>query len=354
MHDFIRIFILLILLALLKTVAYAQRTDIDQIVPFDPRSREVYLDNYGRSITEAIGTGLGGAWTSSAKAHNTGGFEVKFILNNVYIPKNERMFDFDSAQYVGLTVNGKTSASLPTITGNNPIPGQDSITFYRQVQNRTDITIDPASGIVGVPHGIDLKGVNGGNFYAMPLIQGSVGVLPNTDILFRFTPNIGNKAIRTISYGGGFKLSTSNWFGTGEGALPVDIATVLAFSYGKVQMGIEQSQNTKYEDDPLLQVDSWTITAQLLASKEFSFIEVFALVGYDNYKSDLTMKGLYNYTLNGLEYTEQDPVSVGYNKGSVRGNVGFNINVSVVSFGFSYSLQAYQSMHFSLGINHIR
>ncbi len=326
---------------------------------------EAYLSPYANGMGAALSTG----WYNTAKPHKLGGFDVTVSFNLAIIPSADQTYDAndlglgDPANGLTVTVDGTES---PTAAGKNKA-GQ-TLTYNQNIPIIGDVPITSFS----LPKG------TGFAYTPMPMIQVGVGLVKETELNFRYSPDIewGNGSKMGL-WGIGLKHSVKQWIPAVK-KLPLFDLT-LQGGYTKLKstsdlnfqpsfydafsgVNVIPSFDPNYYSNQELLLDINNITANLLVSGDFKIICIYGGVGISNSKADLKLKG--NYPIPYMEGNEirvsdenlnnTDPIdiTVKSNEGlKPRFNAGFRLKFAVVTINFDYTYADYSVASAGLGIS---
>ena len=170
----------------------------------------VLIEGYMNPLGTSLGSGLNAGWYNTGKPHNFPGFDITFGGHTIMLPSSSRTFSPDFGYYYG--------NDLPTING--------SSSGGQLVINTNEYGfIYPGSGtsVLETPGGGDWN-----NFF-MPYIQASVGLIYDTELLFRYMPPIAYSNISANYWGVGIKHNFKQYIPVVE-ALPFEASFLAAYS----------------------------------------------------------------------------------------------------------------------------
>jgi len=87
--------------------------------------------------------------------------------------------------------------------------------------------------------------------------------------------------------------------------------------------------------------NSQAMTIQALISKKLSILTVYGAVGYNSAKTDMDLKGTYDFRSGATITQIKDPFSVSAQSNGMRGTIGLRIRLAVIAFHADYTLQQY-------------
>jgi hypothetical protein len=348
---------------ILSTSVNASTADAEKIF-------EAYLSPYANGMGAALSTG----WYNTAKPHKLGGFDLTFSFNVAMIPSADQSYDANDLQ-LGDPGNGLTvvvdGANSPTAAGKKNA-GQ-TVTYNQNVPFVGDVPI----ASFNLPKG------TGFPYAPLPMVQVGVGLMKESELNFRYSPDIkwGNGS-KIGLWGVGIKHGIKQWI-PALNKLPVFDLT-LQGGYTKMKsttglnfqpsvyqdMGIIKPGDIVldipgYYDNQELLLDVSNFTANILVSGDFKIICLYGGVGISNSKSTLQLNGNYPFpeldTNSGqLQITEEtaltDPIdmTIESSDGSAtkpRFNAGFRLKFAVVTINFDYTYANYSVASAGLGIS---
>lgn len=333
---------------LMNNALFAQG-DVSQLIQSGPEDAAKLAKAYLNPGFKGIGFGMNSGWFNSAKTKNLGRFDLKFQGTAAIVPTSDQSFDISTLGLSANTRYGNANSITPTLFGEDKTGAE--LTVYDDDNNE-----------IG---SFNLPGGTGINFVPSPQIQLTVGLIKNTDVSVRFTPEVGGGDFGKISsWGVGLKKEiTSLLPGKSEKIIPVDIA--LAFGYNQINYKYEVPEEDEINDgnepgdlNQRVEAKFSGFTVDAILSKKLALFTPFVSVGYNTAKSELGLLGKYSvqtgYQLNNTlipEYeTFTDPVKIN-NKdiAGVRANVGFSLHLAIFRLYAAYSIGEYQAVTGGIG-----
>ena len=168
----------------------------------------VLIEGYMNPLGTAIGSGLNAGWYNTGKPHNFPGFDITFGGHTIMLPSSSRTFSADFGYSYG--------NDLPTINGSSS--GGQLVLNSDSFLNGTNPAV-----MIETPGGGDWN-----NFF-MPYIQASVGLVYDTELLFRYMPPISYSNMSANYWGIGIKHDFKQYIPIVE-ALPFDASFLAAYS----------------------------------------------------------------------------------------------------------------------------
>ena len=279
---------------------------------------KVLMEGYMWPLGTAMGAGLNAGWYNTGKPHNFPGFDITFGGHNIMLPSSSRTFSVDFGYAAG--------NNLPTINGSSN-GGQ---LMYPSVENPTEIFNTPGGG--------DWE-----NFF-MPYIQASLGLVYDTELLFRYMPTILYSNMSTNYWGVGVKHDFKQYIPVVK-ELPFDASFLAAYSSLK--------SNYNIYDDASIDFDVQAFNCNLILSKKIAILTAYAGVGYQHSTANLVFDGMWRYLNNSAQEVIQDSpinLSVGGLNG-FKGTMGARIKLFLFTIHADYTLAEYNIFTIGLGLN---
>ncbi len=359
------------IMLLFTTTAFAQFEDLGKVLSTGPDDAEKIFEAYLSPYANGMGAGLSAGWYNTAKAHKLGGFDLTVSFNATFIPSSAKSYDANDLNLgdptSGLTVD-IASGNSPTAAGSKD-PGQQVSYYQENVPVLGDILMTQ----------LDLPQGTGFAYTAMPVVQLGVGLVKETDLQFRYSPDIewGNGSKMGL-WGVGLKHSIKQWIPALK-KLPVfDLS--LQGGYSSLKMTSDLNfQPSFYEDFPnytivetpgyydnqQLLLDISNITANIIFSGDFKIICLYGGVGISSSTTNLQLNGNYPFPyidpMSGQIRIDEttalsDPIDISIKStdGSAtkpRFNAGFRLKFAVVTINFDYTYANYSIASAGLGIS---
>jgi hypothetical protein len=278
-------------------------------------------------------------------------FDLRITANAAFVPTMDKSFDVTK---IGLSNRVRVDASSPT----NIAP-----TFGGEKDVKTPVMAlydnnNTKLGTFEMPEAVL-------SVIPAPTVQLTVGLVKNTDLSLRITPDIklGDDAGTVGMFGFGFKHNIIKDFAK---ASPFDLA--VAFNYSRINYS--KSLNVPNEDNTSNASNNQRIDAkfsgvnvQAIISKKILFFTPFLSVGYQTASTNFGVLGKYVVRSTGVPsgnvsapitytYTTlNDPVNIKENSISgLRTDLGFQLNLAVFRIYASGSLGQYKSVNGGIGL----
>jgi hypothetical protein len=326
---------LLILISMVINLQQSHAQDFEKILDGGINDANLYLKEYMNPVASSIGNGLANGWYNTAKPHKTLGFDLSVNLNLATIPDVAKTFEFLESEYSTLSIDGPaTSAFLPTFAGG---------------ETTEELLIDGTSQTIVAPSGIQsqLADYPGPLAIPTPTVQLGVGIIKNTDLIIRYTPEISVGDFAFQSFGFGVKHDFKQWI-PGMKLLPFDLSGLVGYNKISTTYQIDETAGQFAE------FGASATTIQAIISKKLLFFTPYAGIGVNIIKSNLAMKGAYEFDgQNGTSDAEIDPINIDLDgSGGPRFTVGARLKILwVLALNVDYTIQKYNTLSVGLGLN---
>ncbi len=348
--------ILVAFLSFLLTGAHSQSKVVDFLKGGkDDASKliKAYLEPYAF----ALGDGLNNGWYNSAETHKIFGFDLSVNVSAIQIPEDAKSFNINSLGLVNMKV-ASGNGIAPTVAGKDE---QGPLVQVNDSQGKSMLQFNTPEGL-----GLDIVPV--------PMAQIGFGLLPHTDVIGRFVPemkydNSGDE-MKLGFWGAGVKHNFLEWMPFLKN-LPFDAA--IFGSYSEVNAQSELSFTAAdYGSDPnisvtftnadnqFLKVKTTTSKYGLVLSKKLGVITFFGGVGQSTSESTIDLVGKYPIVTSnqsgGLVITNEsaliDPIALQFKTENISLDAGFRLKLSVLSIFASVNKSEYLSYNagVSLGV----
>ena len=335
---------LVVLLAAFTIGAVQAQDDFDQLLEAGLEDANTLLEGYVGPALEGFGTGLGNGWYNTAATHKPAGFELTLTASAAYVP-DEDLF------YTPVLQNGSiipSNGRAPTIFG----PDTDLPSYeYSYTEETTGETF---TGTFQAPEGLNLEDEIGSAFVPVPMLQLGAGIIKNTDLKIRWTPEI------DIGDDGTFKLIG---FGImhdvkqhipGIKMLPFDLSMFLGYTSvsSEVTFETDGTGSGVNTSNGLGEFDVNTLTVQALISKKFSVITFYGGLGFNRVRSELSLKGDYEVSDDfGNSVIYSDPIGIDFKSGGARLTAGIRLKLAIFTLHADYTLQKYNTLTVGFGFS---
>ena len=331
---------------------FAQLDNVEDLIRGGVADAEILAEQYLAPVGKGFGADLNNGWYTTAKPHKFLGFDITLVTSTAFAPPADKTFDISKLNLQNLRLADDTNSITPTIVGDDT---EGPNIELRLPFNNTDSLISEFN----MPQGI--------GFRAIPsaMLQGALGVGKNTEVIFRFLPDIEfNDDLGSLQMLGlGVKHDLKQWLPAGM-LLPFDLSLLAGytnFSASTKDITLEPDANaiqtdlSASYDNQELEIASDAFTLNLLLSRKFSAFTLFGGVGFETSSFDIRLKGTYPITT--LDQTGQriienlnNPIDISLDgANTLRATAGFRLNFLFMNLYSSYTLADYSAITLGLG-----
>lgn len=312
---------------------------------------QAYLEPY----VFALGDGLSNGWYNSAETHRIFGFDFSITLSAIQIPEKSKTFDIAKLELANTSVSSGGNIA-PTIAGAD-VSGPKMV--VKDNQGNSFVSFN-------MPKGLEQ------DIVPVPMAQFTFGLLPNTDVIGRYVPemNYTNEGdeMKFGFWGVGVKHNFLEWFPLLK-ELPFDAALFASYSEVNAQSqlsftpddyGIENVSVTYTNDqNQLLRIKTHSGKYGLVISKKLGFLTLFGGVGQSTCETSIDVIGKYPVLTKGpnggLAITNEDalidPIAIQYESRNVSLDAGLRIKLAFLRVFGSVSKSEYTSYHAGLSLS---
>jgi hypothetical protein len=277
------------LLSLFAGKSHAQLDIMGRLLTGGIDDAEKISEAYLNPFIDGFGANLNAGWYNTAKPHSLFGFDLTLSLNTSIVPSIARSYDL-TALNLNATIEGGDMA--PTFSG-LPDDNRPHLAYYQEFNgNQIELSRFRA------PNGVGLA------YIPAPMIQLGIGVPFDTDIIFRYMPNVNLGSTGTIGlYGFGIKHSLKQWLPFVKRLPLINLSVQGGYTNFYTSSGIniqpadinaaDQTTDAVNFDDQKLLFDVSSITANLIASVDIPFFTVYGAIGFATSTANLQMLGYY-------------------------------------------------------------
>lgn len=341
--------ILLVCAGFLFLSAFSQ-TDVIEVLKAGKKDANILARAYLNPYAMALGDGLNNGWYSSAKTHKLFGFDLSVSVSAIQIPKSETTFDINTLGLTNLSPENAANHIAPTVAGSD------------KVGPRVIVKDDSGNTIssFNTPNGLGL------DIVPVPMAQIGFGLLPHTDIIGRFVPemkydNSGDE-MKIGFWGVGVKHNFKEWIPVIK-SLPFDASVFGSYS----EMNAQSEVTIDPEDfsdgdvrltadnatDQLLKFKTKTSKFGLILSKKLGILTVFGGIGRS--KSETTINLLGNYKVETSTGTPifnlPDPIDLNFESTNICMDAGLRLKLAFFSLYGSINKAEYTSFNAGVGFS---
>jgi len=320
------------------TQAYSQEGELTEYLRASKDDANKLIGAYVSPVVEGLSYGLNGGWYHTAKAHKTLGIDIGVSVNAVFVPTSKNYFDPNAV----LGPNATIETVQPNAKASTFI-GPSGKTQYRFKNS-------PTTTFSG-PEGIDLKGNIGMNVIPAPTAQIGIGIWKNTDLKFRYMPEVEVSETKIKMIGFGLMHDVKQHIRAIK-LLPFDLSIVAGYTRFNGTTGLEgtfaKPANDQRRQEMTYQMNAWLI--QALISKKLSVITFYGGIGYNSINTKVNIVGSYQVDENPNVPALKDPFGVKYKNSSLRATAGMRLKLGPIYLNGDYSFQEYGTLSVGLGV----
>lgn len=336
------------LAAVLSAVALKSNAQdgFDELIRSNSKDATTLFNAYATPLFKGFGTGLNSGWNNTAATKKLLHFDLRITANGAFVPAVDKTFDVTK---IGLTNQVRLDPTSPTSIAQTFGGDKDApaplMALYDKSGNKVGNFTMPDAVIHVIP---------------APTIQLTVGLIKNTDVTFRITPDIkvGDDVGKVGMFGIGFKHNIIKDF---VPASSFDLA--VAVNYNRIKytkdLDVQPEGGATPSPGSSNNFSGQTIDAtfsgtnvQAILSKKLLFFTPFISVAYQTAKTDVGVLGNYPVQNSPTTYeTITNPVKINQtNVNGLRTDVGFQLNLAVFRIYASGSLGEYKSVNGGIGL----
>lgn len=337
------VFILSFITGIDKSFGQNSEAGFEELIQGGLGDANTYLKNYMNPFAASLGNGLANGWYNTAKPHKTLGFDLTVNMNLAIIPDAASQFDFNDDNYDNLRLaNPSEGSMLPTFAGGTT-ETQLEVFGEREIDGETYNFEQP----IVAPDGFGLSDLPGPLAVPTPTVQLGIGIVKNTDLIIRYTPEINVDGLSFQSFGFGVKHDFKQWI-PGMKLLPFDLSGLVGYNKISTTYQIDEAAGQFAE------FGASATTIQAIISKKLLFFTPYAGVGVNIVNSNFAMRGdyIFNEGTN-EEITVTDPIDFAFDgSGGPRFTVGARLKILwVLALNVDYTIQKYNTLSLGLGLN---
>ena len=329
-------------LSLSVTSVNAQLFDgIENILLTSTEDARILAEGYTAPIGKTLTYALNSGWATSAKTHKKLGFGLTIGGAAPFVPDVDQVFT-----PTGLTSLSVPSGSLSTVFGEG---GDQELNFsFSESVLGNEIEYE---GKLSFPGG--LKDELPLGTVPAPIVQASIGVFFDTDLLVRFIPTMEMQGSTFSLTGFGLKHNIMQYFGPLD-KLPLNVSVLAAISKASFEYDLSDSTFGGNSTNRKMTFEADTFTIQALASIDLPIVSAFAGLGYNAGDSQFNVSGDYSidYGITGIgPRILKDPISIVSDASGVMGIVGARLNLLFLKIFANYTIQEYNTLTAGISFN---
>lgn len=334
---------LLVCLSLFSLMTFSQ-TDVVEFLKAGKKDANTLFRAYLEPYAFALGDGLNNGWYNSAKTHKLFGFDLTVSVSAIQIPEESKTFDISKLSLEKMYVKSGGNIT-PTVAG--------------EADSR------PLLGVKDSPIEFNSPNGTGLDMVPVPMAQVGFGLLPHTDLIGRYVPemkydNEGDE-MKVGFWGIGVKHNFMEWIPVLK-ALPFDASLFGSYSEVDAQSELNSlaSSAIEFADDgnQLLKVNTQTTKFGLVVSKKFSILTVFGGIGQSTSKSNIDLIGKYTIVtkvnVGGQEFISREtltnPVAIPFETSNISLDAGLRLKLAFFSLFGSINKAEYTSYNAGISL----
>ena len=348
-----------ILFALLLIFKFAlPQGDVINFLKAGTHDAEILFENYLDPYAMALGEGLNNGWFQTAETHKFLGFDISLNISAIKIPSSDQVFDLSGLPLSNMELVDPANNLAPTVAGKDE-PGPE-VRVFREANNPSSEQLFSFN----LPEGSGL------DIIPVPMAQISFGLLPHTDLIGRYVPDLefssSDDDVTVGLKGIGVKHNFKEWVPFLK-RLPFDAA--IYFTYAKInaETGFDFTSadynidldpqfvddQFVFYDDQHLTFDTKAMKYGLIVSKKVGILTIFGSVGNNKTETNIDLTGNYPILEDGgtevIIKGERDPLSLDFGSST---NIAYNagLRLKLAFFKLYASVNRAQYTSYNAGI----
>ena len=339
--------VIIVLLSFCSLMTFSQ-TNVVEFLKGGQKDANALFRAYLEPYAFALGDGLNNGWYNTAATHHLWGFDFTIGVSAVQIPDGSKSFDINKMGLSRMQVKSG-SRITPTVAGaktEGPL-----ITVYEDDNKTREI------GSFNSPQGTGLDMV------PVPMVQLGFGLIPHTDLIGRFVPELeydnNGDQMKVGLWGIGIKHNFMEWIPVLK-TLPFDASLFASLSEvngeSELDYGSGQYDPVMYtpKGDQMFKMTTKTTKFGLVLSKKVSILTVFGGIGQSTSKTDVGLLGTYpiESSIAGIKYVTsvKDPIALSFETSNLSIDAGLRIKLAVFSLFGSINKSEYTSYNAGLSL----
>ena len=336
--------------SLFTTLIAQNEDDITRFLNAGKADASKLVNAYFTPAVESAAYGMAGGWLTTAKTHRSFGVDIGFSINTAFIPDEEDYFDPDQLGLSSTTTFSSSASNglAPTFMGPKVPTGY---TFSGDLDG--DPSTAPQSIVISGPEGLNIKKNVGVAAVPIPVLQLGIGTIKNTDLKFRYVPEITFGKSRISMIGVGIMHDIKQYI-PGIKALPFELSILVAYNNFKGTTNLENNDPSdpvpdSQDGEGIYKFNS--IVSQLIISKKISVLTLYGGAGYTTVKTDARINGTYTIEATPAQFYVTDPISIDFKNKSAFFIAGLRLKFGPFFLNGNYTLQKYQALSVGLGFS---
>lgn len=336
---------LLMCLSLLSMMTFSQQ-NVAEFLKGGKEDGGKLIQAYLEPYAFALGDGLNNGWYNTADTHHLLGFDLTISASAIMIPDGSKSFDVNQLGLTHMKVNNGSSIAQ-TVAGSKTDGPKISV-YDKNISDPTKTELLSFNSPKGTGLGI----------IPVPMVQLGFGLLPHTDIIGRYVPemkyNNGDEEMKIGFWGAGIKHNFKEWIPFLK-SLPFDASVFGSYSEVNGQSSLNYGTvGYTPKGDQFLKIKTQTSKVGLIVSKKLAILTVFAGIGESTSKSNVDLVGTYpiSATVNGITVVNPvpNPIALDFQTSNLSVDAGFRIKLAILSLFGSVNHAKYTSYNAGLSL----
>lgn len=346
--------ILVICAGFLFQIAFSQ-SDVVQFLKGGKADANALARAYLNPYALALGDGLNNGWYNSAATHKLFGLDFSVSVSAIKIPQSATTFDLNTLGFTKLVLEDPSKHIAPTVAGTD-VEGP-RLLVKENGKTLASFNTPPGAGLDIVP---------------VPMAQVTFGLLPHTDLIVRFVPemkydNSGDE-MKMGFWGLGVKHNFKEWIPVLK-SLPFDASVFGSYSQVNAQSELSLDPNDfsdgnvvvtfGADQNQMLKFNTKTSKFGLILSKKIGILTVFGGIGRSKSETSINLLGEYVVETTTQEGGQSivtkddliDPIDLSFVSKNICMDAGLRLKLAFFSLFGSINKGEYTSYNagFSLG-----
>jgi len=343
--------ILLVCAGLLSQITFSQ-SNVVEFLKGGKADANALAGAYLNPYALALGDGLNNGWYNSAATHKLFGFDFSINVSAIQIPNEATTFDLNALGLTRLALEDPSKHIAPTVAGAD-VDGP-RLLVRENGKTIASFNTPPGAGLDIVP---------------VPMAQIGFGLLPHTDFIGRFVPemkydNDGDE-MKIGFWGIGVKHNFKEWIPVLK-ALPFDASIFGSYSAVNAQSELSLDPNDfsdgnvrvtfGADQNQMLKINTKTSKFGLVLSKKLGVLTVFGGIGQSKSETTIDLLGKYvvetTYNINGTDIVTKDnlddPIDLTFDSTNISMDAGLRLKLMGFSLYGSINKAEYTSYNAGL------
>jgi hypothetical protein len=344
--------ILFTLAGFISLISFAQ-TDVVEFLKGGKADASKLFQVYLEPYAFALGDGLNNGWYNSARTHKILGFDFSVSVSAIQIPEESKTFDISALHLTNMSVSSGGNIA-PTIAGADAAGPRITV---KDNQGNSIASFNTPNGL-------------GQDLVPVPMAQLTFGLLPHTDVIGRYVPemkhNNGGDEMKLGFFGVGIKHNFMEWIPVLK-ELPFDASVFGSYSEVNAQSQLSFTPQDYSEanvtvtftndEDQFLKIKTKTSKYGLIVSKRLGFLTLFGGIGQSTSESTVDLIGKYPVITKiqggGLVITNEDalidPIALQFKTNNISLDAG--IRLKLLFFNLFGSVNKSEYTSYNAGIS---